>query len=300
MKPLKGLRIVSLALNLPGPAALMRCRALGATCIKIEPLPEQGADPMRSYSPQAYEQMHAGVRTVALNLKTKQGQTKLASELARAHVLLTSFRPSALKRLGLSWPTLHERHPNLWMVSIVGGEGVAAEVAGHDLTYLAEHGLIQGLELPATLYADMTGSLLAVEAILSCALARRTSVKAKQIMVSLASAAAYAALPRQWQLTLTNGTVGGAHAGYQIYACQDGRVAVAALEPHFAKSLCALANLEYTGVTSMLDQRIHRGLTHWFSQQTQAQLNQLAQQQDLPIHTMPPTQDTLQPHPRSD
>ena len=84
MKPLKGVRIVSLALNLPGPAALMRCRALGATCIKVEPLAAGGGDPMRVYNPAAYAQMHAGVRTLALDLKTTKGQARLGLELDKA------------------------------------------------------------------------------------------------------------------------------------------------------------------------------------------------------------------------
>ena len=56
---LSGLRIASLALNLPGPAALMRCRRMGATCVKIEP---PSGDPMKADNPTAYEEMHEGVK----------------------------------------------------------------------------------------------------------------------------------------------------------------------------------------------------------------------------------------------
>ena len=277
IKPLKGIRIVSLALNLPGPAALMRCRALGATCIKVEPLAAGGSDPMKAYNPTAYAQMHAGVRTLTLDLKTVQGQARLGLELDKADVLLTSFRPSALKRLGLDWPQLHKRHPELWQVAIVGGEGEAAEVAGHDLTYLAEQGLITGLDLPASLFADMTGSLLAVEAILGAALQAKMAAKPRQITVSLGDAAKYVALPRSWGLTAPSGAVGGAHAGYQIYKCKDGRAAVAALEPHFAARLCEAAGLKELDVAAM---------RRWFSKQTREALDTLALAQDLPIYTM--------------
>ena len=54
------------------------------------------------------------------------------------------------------------------------------------------------------------------------------------IMLWTACTAAYLALPRQWGLTQRTGSVGGAHAGYSVYPCKDGRVSVAALEPHFA------------------------------------------------------------------
>ena len=277
IKPLKGIRIVSLALNLPGPAALMRCRALGATCIKVEPLAAGGGDPMHAYKPAAYTQMHVGVRTLALDLKTLKGQARLGLELDRADVLLTSFRPSALKRLGLDWSALHKRHPQLWQVAIVGGEGDAAEVAGHDLTYLAEQGLVTGLALPATLYADMTGSLLAVEAILSAALQAKIAAKPCQISVSLGDAAKYVAMPRSWGLTAPNGAVGGAHAGYQIYKCKDGRAAVAALEPHFAARLCEAAGFKTLDVAAM---------RRWFGKQTRTQLDALATLKDIPIYTM--------------
>ena len=277
IKPLKGIRIVSLALNLPGPAALMRCRALGATCLKVEPLAPAGGDPMRTYNPAAYAQMHTGVRTLALDLKTPQGQARLGLELNKADVLLTSFRPSALKRLGLDWPMLHKRHPALWQVAIVGGEGKAAEVAGHDLTYLAEQGLVTGLDLPATLYADMTGSLLAVEAILGAALQAKMAAKPRQLSVSLGDAAQYVALPRNWGLTAPSGAVGGAHAGYQVYKCKDGRAAVAALEPHFAARLCTAAGLKELDIAAM---------RRWFGRQTCQSLDALAMSQDLPIYTM--------------
>ncbi len=286
MKPLKGIRIVSLALNLPGPAALMRCRALGATCVKVEPLAGGGGDPMRMYKPEAYAVMHTGIRTLTADLKTPQGHATLAKELAKADVLLTSFRPSALKRLGLDWLALHKHYPALWQVAIVGGEGLDAEVAGHDLTYLAENGLVTGLDLPATLFADMTGSLLTVEAVLSAVMAKSKKNVASLQTVALARAAQYVALPRTWGLTTNDGAVGGAHAGYQIYKCKDGRAAVAALEPHFAARLCESAGIEGVGNAPMLRLEAKASLKRWFGRQTRAYLDALASERDLPIYTM--------------
>ena len=59
LRVLQGIRVLSLALNLPGPAALMRCRRMGATCAKFEP---PAGDPMGHYNPSAYQQMHEGVK----------------------------------------------------------------------------------------------------------------------------------------------------------------------------------------------------------------------------------------------
>src|SRR3954470_13546607 len=98
--PLTDVRILSLALNLPGPAALMRCRRMGATCAKLEP---PRGDPMGHYNPGAYSELHEGVKVLTADLKTPEGQQVLHRELARSDVLLTSFRPSALAKLGLAW-----------------------------------------------------------------------------------------------------------------------------------------------------------------------------------------------------
>lgn len=289
--PLHGLRILSLALNLPGPAALMRCRRLGAACTKLEP---PTGDPMGQYNPAAYGELHEGVKVLQADLKTPQGQDVLHRELARADVLLTSFRPSALRKLGLDWKDLHGRHPTLSQVAIVGAPGAGAEEPGHDLTYLAGHGLVTGLDLPATLYADMGGSLMASEAVLQAALRKHERYAGSgdphpegvYLEVALSTAAGYLGLPRRWGLTQASGAVGGAHAGYRVYACKDGRVAVAALEPHFAAALCAAAGLAETDMRAMFAPATRDVLTAFFASRTREQLDSLAAEQDLPLHTM--------------
>jgi alpha-methylacyl-CoA racemase len=288
---LAGIRVLSLALNLPGPAALMRCRRMGATCTKLEP---PGGDPMGHYNQPAYAQLHEGVKVHVADLKTDAGQKLLHRELARTDVLLTSFRPSALAKLGLEWKKLHQLHPMLSQVAIVGAPGERAEEPGHDLTYLAENGLVPALELPATLYADMSGSIMASEAVLQAALVRNERYAGTgdphpqgiYIEVALSDAAAYLALPRAWGLTQPSGSVGGAHAGYRIYPCKDGRVAVAALAPHFAAALCAAAGAPSTGRGAMLAPATHEAIAAFFNSQTRAQLDSLAAERDIPLHTM--------------
>ena len=290
-KPLASVRILSLALNLPGPAALMRCRRMGAACTKIEP---PAGDPMRHYNPGAYGEMHEGVNVLVADLKTQDGQAAAHQELARTDILLTSFRPSAMKKLGLDWPQLHARYPSLCQVAIVGGPGAQAEVPGHDLTYLAEHGLVPGMDLPATLFADMGGSLMAAEAVLQAALlqAGRSAGSGKPhpegqyFEVALANAAGYLALPRHWGLTDPQGAVGGAHAGYRVYACKDGRVAVAALEPHFAASLCKLADAGSGDMKAMFEPSTRAAIERYLGSKTRAEIDALAREHDLPIHTL--------------
>ncbi len=292
LKPLRGVRVLSLALNLPGPAALMRLKAMGATCLKAEPPGPKGAptgtsgDPMGQYNPTAYATLHDGIKIVTLDLKTERGQQKLHKELARTDVLLTSFRPSALAKLGLGWKALHKAHPQLSVVAIVGAPGPRAEEPGHDLTYLADAGLVTGLDLPATLFADMSGALMASEAALQAVLAQRTSGKGSFQEVALSDAAAWLALPRTWGLTQPKGAVGGAHAGYRVYPCKDGRVAVAALEPHFAASLCAAAGVAMSGMGSMFQPATHQAVAAFLAGQTRKQLDALATARDIPLHTL--------------
>lgn len=300
LQPLTGIRILSLALNLPGPAALMRCQALGADCLKFEP---PAGDPMAKYSQTAYADLHQGITVRMIDLKSTGGQAEIQAELARTDVLITSFRPSALSKLGLGWDELHAAYPHLNQVAIVGGAGAAAETPGHDLTYQAEHGLVTGLDLPPTLFADMGGALMATEAVLQAVAAQRSeglvpatiapaegqapdgqTQPGQYFEVALADAAAFLALPRRWGLTRQQDMIGGAHAGYQVYACRDGRIAVAALEPHFARRLMEAADL--SADTDPLSPEAREGLNVFFAAHSADELDAIAVNRDIPMHSM--------------
>lgn len=290
-KPLRGVRVLSLALNLPGPAALMRLRAMGATCVKAEPpapksAPDGCGDPMGQYNPTAYATLHDGIKVITIDLKSEKGQARLHKELARTDVLLTSFRPSALRKLGLGWQTLHKDWPQLSVVAIVGAPGERAEEPGHDLTYLADAGLVTGTDLPATLFADMAGALMASEAALQAVIESQRTSKGVFQEIALSEAAAWLALPRRWGLTMPNGPVGGAHAGYRVYPCRNGRVAVAALEPHFAAALCEVAGLGTPDAATMFRPATRDAIAAFLAGKTRAQLDRLALQHDIPLHTM--------------
>ena len=289
---LKGVRILSLALNLPGPAALMRCLKMGATCIKIEPPAHPNApagstaDPMGLYNRTAYDVMHHGIKVTSADLKTEKGQKALHRVLAKTDVLITSFRPSALKKLGLEWAHLHTQYPHLSLVAIVGAPGNRADEPGHDLTYVAENDLVTGLDLPATLYADMGGSLMTTEAILQTRLHQLQKGRGLRLEVALSDAAGYLALPRSWGLTQPESAIGGAHAGYRVYPCKDGRVALAALEPHFAATLCAEVGLKLPNMAVMFTPETRVAIAQFLASKTRAELDALAIAKDIPLHTL--------------
>lgn len=292
IQPLQGIRILSLALNLPGPAALWRCAGMGADCRKLEPLAAgagRSADPMGLYCPDAYTQMHDQVQILQADLKTAEGQASLHAQLAQTDVLLTSFRPSALSKLGLGWEALQQRYPRLSLVRVVGSAGELADVPGHDLTYQAEAGLVRSTALPPSLFADMAGALMASEAVLQAVLVSSRSGRGILHEVGLAQAAQWLALPWHWGLTQPTGDVGGAHAGYRIYPCADGIVAVAALEPHFAQRLCEAADLLLSHPTDMRKPEIHQGVARFLAARSCVELIQLAQDRDIPLHALTQT-----------
>jgi crotonobetainyl-CoA:carnitine CoA-transferase CaiB-like acyl-CoA transferase len=268
-KPLSGTRITTLALNLPGPVAAARLRTLGAEVCKFEPL---SGDPMAQMSPALYRAMHRGIRVQTLDLKTAQGQAALHAQLQRSDLLLTAFRPAALRRLGLDRRTLSARHAQLSAVGVVGYPGAQSHLPGHDLTFQAEAGLIDAARLPTTLLADMVGAMLVVEAALAALLQARAQGAGVWLQVALADAAGFAAVPRDLGMTTRGGVLGGALPEYGVYRCADGLAAVAALEPHFRQALFALTQ----GGT-------RRHIARWCKAHTATQLAALAEQHDLPL-----------------
>src|ERR1700757_507989 len=132
---LQGISIVSVALNAPGPVAAARMAQMGASVTKIEP---PTGDALCQAAPAWYESLCRGQTVIRLDLKNAATRPQLDALLAKADLLLASFRPSALRKLGLDWESLHARHPRLSFVGIVGYLPPQEERTGHDLTYQAD------------------------------------------------------------------------------------------------------------------------------------------------------------------
>jgi alpha-methylacyl-CoA racemase len=71
-----------------------------------------------------------------------------------------------------------------------------------------------------------------------------------------------------------------------VYPCKNGRVAVAALEPHFAKALCLAAGVDHANMLTMFAPATHAAIAAYFTKQTRAQLDRLAVEKDIPLHTL--------------
>jgi crotonobetainyl-CoA:carnitine CoA-transferase CaiB-like acyl-CoA transferase len=242
------MRVVTLAVNVPGPAAAARLRDFGAAVTKVEP--ERG-DPLLHVSPAWYEALASGQEVRRLDLKDPGGREELDTLLEGADLLLTSSRPASLERLGLSRGELHAAYPGLSQVAIVGNPSPRADEPGHDLTYLAGWGMLSPPDLPRTLLADLAGAERAVSAALGLLLARERSLGPGYAEVALSEAAEAFAAPLVHGLTSPGGVLGGGLPGYGLYRASDGWIAVAALEDHFLRRLLSELGLEEADRTAL-------------------------------------------------
>jgi alpha-methylacyl-CoA racemase len=275
MRPLDGTRVVSLAVNVPGPTTAARLVALGASVTKVEP---PAGDPLAGAHPAWYDELRAGQQVVMLDLKQPADRARLDELLEPADLLLTSSRPGALARLGLAWTELHARFHRLCQVAIVGHPAPDQELPGHDLTYAAEHGLVVPPDLPRTLVADLGGAELATTAAVALLLARERGGEAGYAEVALADAASAFAASVRHGATARGGSLGGGNPAYGLYPAQEGWLAVAALEPHFRETLA-----EGLG----LDELTHEALARAFRARTAEDWETWARERDLPLGAVP-------------
>lgn len=236
---LRGVRVVSIALNVPGPVAVGRLTTMGGEVTTV--LPPAG-DPTQQL-PALFEELHEGQRVVTLDLKDAGDRECMDGLLREADLFITAHRPSALARLGLDEAATRERFPRLCRVDVVGYPGADAEVPGHDLMFQAGHGLVRPGHLPVTLGADLMAAERVVTAALAVLRARDGSGAGVRTEVAISEAARALALPLRHGLTAPGGILRGGDVFYGIYPAAEGSVALAALEPQFRERLVRLLGI---------------------------------------------------------
>jgi crotonobetainyl-CoA:carnitine CoA-transferase CaiB-like acyl-CoA transferase len=258
---LAGIKVVSLAVNIPGPVLAARLVELGASVVKIEP---PAGDPLFDHAPRWYARLTGSQRILRLDAKSREGEIALAELLAEADLVITASRSGALKRLGLDFASLHGRFPRLCQLQIVGFPAPDDDRPGHDLNFQAAAGLITDPpRMPSTLLADLVGAERGVAEALALLLHRERTGEAGFRQVALATAAEALALPIELGLCRPGAPLGGAQPGYAIYPAKDGFVALAALEPHFLAKLQEA--LELPEVTAARLRKVLRSkrAAHW-------------------------------------
>ncbi len=255
---LSGIKVLDLSQYLPGPFAAQILADLGAKVVKVEP---PAGDPMRRFifvdsdgvSP-FYKQVNAGKSIVRIDLKTTDGCETFERLAKQADVLLESFRPGVMERLGFDNRRLAQCNPRLVHCALSGfGQfGPYRLRGGHDLTYAALTGGLSatGSEAgPSIVFppvADHAGAQQAVITILAALLRRSISGKGGHIDVSLfetalswQSVGLTAADRNPQHIERGTGLLTGGAAYYHIYKTADNRfMALGAIEEKFWSSFC--------------------------------------------------------------
>ena len=256
---LKGLKVLDLTRLLPGPFCSMVLADYGADVLKIE-VPGEG-DYLRSWTPLVegisafFLAVNRNKRSLTLNLKEEEGRELFKKLLLEYDVVLESFRPGVMERLGCGYKELAALKPNLIYCAIsgYGQSGSEALKAGHDLNYMAEAGVLNTTSsreikaLSGIQVADVAGgALYAVSAVLAAYIRVLKGGKGACLdismtdglvsMLPLLSAYHYSlGLEPGPDTTIFNGQL----ACYHIYKTRDGReIALGALEEKFWQNFC--------------------------------------------------------------
>ncbi|MFA7428525.1 MAG: CoA transferase [Rhodospirillaceae bacterium] len=255
---LAGVKVLDLSQYIPGPFATLLLADLGAEVVKVEP--PQG-DPMAAFEPcdgdgisPYYKAVNAGKTVVRLDLKTVEGKAAFERLVVRADVLLESFRPGVMERLGFGPDHLRALNPGLvhCALSGFGQTGPWRLRAGHDITYMALAGVLglngpaaQPPHMPFPPVADHVSALGAVTAVLGALLRKARTGQGATLDVSIFESALH--LNYQALLLASRGggpdreadLLNGGAACYRAYRCADGGfLAVGALEPKFWHAFC--------------------------------------------------------------
>ncbi|HWM86311.1 MAG TPA: CaiB/BaiF CoA-transferase family protein [Kofleriaceae bacterium] len=254
-RPLDGIRVLDVSRLLPGPFLTMVLADLGADVVKVED-PRIG-DYMRQIPPAKagmsgrFLAVNRGKRSLALDLKSEVGRAAFLRMAERADVVIESFRPGVMARLGVGGEVLAQRNPKLVLCSIsgYGQDGPYALRAGHDLNYLGLAGVLAmggsaggAPAMPGAQIADLAGGALwGATAVLGALVGRSRTGRGAHLDVSMTEGALALLCAEMGNLdsgadvpTRGRATLNGGLACYSVYETSDGKyLSVGALEPKF-------------------------------------------------------------------
>ena len=253
MQPLHGTRILDLTRLLPGAVCTWLLHDLGAEVIKIEDTRRgdyaRWMPPLQDGMGVYFQSSNRGKKSLALDLKSAEGQAILQRLVQSADALVEGFRPGVAARLGADYETLRQCNPRLVYCSLSGwGQtGPMAQSSGHDLNYIARTGML-GAELnaqtPASQVADIGGAYVAVMGILAALLQRERTGVGEYIDTAMSEAAMPFAMVAIVEAMTGRAdspfwSLRGESACYRVYRSRDGQaLALAALEAKFWANFC--------------------------------------------------------------
>jgi len=272
-RPLDDVRILDLTRLLPGGFCTLLLADLGADVIKVEDTgqgdyvrwapPYYGDDEQTPLGTRSaiYLSLNRNKRSIRLDLKQEGGRQALIKLAETADVLVESFRPGVLDKLGVGYDVLRQANPALVYCPITGygQDGPNRDRAGHDMNYLGLNGVL-GLTGEAggppiqsgAQIADLGGgALMAAVGILAALQEARRSGKGQMVDISMTDGSlAWLAMeagryfgsgevPQRGNIMLSGGIV-----CYRPYEAADGWVTCGALEPKFWARFCKAVDRE--------------------------------------------------------
>jgi alpha-methylacyl-CoA racemase len=266
--PLDGVTVLDLSTVGPGTRCTRILADYGAAVVKVG-VPPRKAGLQTQPAFWTYS-ANRGMQQVRIDLKDAGGKRAFEALVRGADVVVESYRPGVMARLGLGYGELRAVNPRIIVCSTsgYGQSGPAAHYAGHDLNYLAVGGFLHtsgrrgdgGPPIPGATVADSAaGGMHAALAILAALLRRERTGEGEYLDVAVAEGVLQLTSLYIDQFLATGEKPGpghdiltGRYACYDTYACRDGRwVAVAAIEPQFYANLCR-----------------HLGCEQWLAHQT--------------------------------
>jgi crotonobetainyl-CoA:carnitine CoA-transferase CaiB-like acyl-CoA transferase len=260
---------------LPGPFCTLLLADFGADVIKVEDT--SGGDYMRWMPPLVdeysalFHPINRNKRSLVVDLKNPLGREAFLRLAATADVVVESFRPGVMERLGIGWDALHEVNRRLVLCSIsgYGQDGPFRDRAGHDLNYAAVSGVLllggsaaDGPPMPGLQVGDLGGG--AMDAALAIMIALHHAARAgegQHCDVAMVDGLISWAGVHAAQLFGGGGAPGpgdgmltGRHPCYRIYPCADGYLSVGALEPKFWREF-----VEVIGLPELAEQGLADG-----------------------------------------
>jgi crotonobetainyl-CoA:carnitine CoA-transferase CaiB-like acyl-CoA transferase len=260
--PLSDVRVLDLSRLLPGPYATLVLADLGARVDKLEE--PNGGDyirqtpPFRGEEGALFHALNRSKRSVVLDLKRPEGAAALRRLVRGYDVLVESFRPGVMDKLGVGWEALRRENPRLVYCAIsgYGQTGPDRLKAGHDLNYIARAGVLGyggapggPPAMPGAQLADVGGgSLFALVGILTALHERARTGEGRFLDVSMTDGAlAFVHMhlaarlfmgPEGAPLARGREALNGGYACYGVYRTEDGRhLSVGSLEPKFASGM---------------------------------------------------------------
>ena len=255
MGPLKGLKIIEMAGIGPGPFCGMVLADLGAEIIRVDRASAIGTGSKQ-------EPSNRGKKSIAVDLKAKEGIEVVLKLVETADAIFEGFRPGVMERLGIGPEVCMARNNRIVFGRMTGWgqEGPLANAAGHDINYISLSGALAAIGRPGSppvpplnLIGDFGGGgMLLALGLVAALLESKESKKGQVVDAAMTDGSALLMTmiysmqsSGMWKTTMGSNLLDGGSHFYDTYECKDGKfISIGSIEPQFYALLCQIAELD--------------------------------------------------------